>query len=248
MQTTNVWNKLNLHSREVILLLFAVLSFSVSFAQKDHKEKVINLPHYDERFFHYGFTVALNGAAYNLQHSDYFYNNNDSITPYSINGDRTIGFTLGFIINLHINDNFDFRVLPNVGFYNRNLSYQFDKLGEVKQEIESNVLELPMLLKFKSRRQGNFRAYVIGGVKLGAEVSSNKASSTGEDNLRVLNNDLVVEYGLGVDIYNPMFKFSPEIRFAHGLNNMLLKGDPNIYTKSLDRISTHTVTLYFHFE
>ena len=245
MQASYIWNKLNIYSRKVILLSLLVFSFSISFAQKDHKEKVINLPHYDERFFHYGFTVALNGAAYNVKHSNYFLNNTDSII--SINGERTIGFTLGFIINLHINDNFDFRVLPNVGFYNRNLSYEFNTLGEVKQEIESNVLELPMLLKFKSRRQGNFRAYVIGGIKPGIEVSSKIKESDGENSLRVRDNDLVIEYGFGVDIYNPMFKFSPEIRFAHGLNNMLVN-DPNIFAKSLDRISTHTVTLYFHFE
>jgi len=247
MQTINVWNKLNIHSNKVVFLsLFLIASF-VSFSQcKRNKEKVINLPHYDDRFFHYWFTVGLNGASYDIEQSDYFFTNTDSI--YKINPDRTIGFTIGFIINLHINDNFDLRILPNAGFYNRNISYQYDSpRGEVVQEIESNVLELPMLLKFKSRREGNFRAYVIGGIKLGAEVSSKVKESDGELNLRVKDNDFIVEYGFGIDVYNPMFKFSPEIRFAHGLNNMLVK-DPNVYSKMLDRVSTHTVTLYFHFE
>ena len=247
MQITNVWNKLNLYSNKVIFLaLFLIFSFT-SFSQgKRNKEKVMNLPHYDEGFFHYGFTVGLNGAAYNIEHSDYFFNNTDSI--YKINPNRTLGFTLGFIINLHINDNFDLRILPNVGFYNRNIAFEYDSpRGEEVQEIESNVLELPILLKFKSRREGNFRAYVIGGIKLGAEVSSKLKEDDGELNLRVKDSDFIVEYGFGVDVYNPMFKFSPEIRFAHGLNNMLVK-DPNVYSKNLDRVSTHTVTLYFHFE
>lgn len=246
MVALNIWHKRYIHSRKVTFLVFLLVSsWSVHAQKRDHQEKVINLPHYDERFFHYGFTVAVNGAAYTIDHSDYFLQNTDSIT--SINADRTIGFTIGFIINLHINDNFDFRVLPNVGFYNRNLTYDFSSQREVKQEIESNVLELPMLLKFKSRREGNFRVYVIGGVKPGVEVSSNQKQSTGEKNLRIKDNDFVIEYGLGVDIYNPMFKFSPEIRFAHGLNNMMVN-DPNVYAKSLDRLTTHTVTLYFHFE
>ena len=246
MQIINFWNKLYLHCSKVILLLFFFGFSLTTFSQKKFTEKVINLPHYDERFFHYGFTVALNEGAYNIDHSDYFFNNTDSIIK--INPDRTLGFTIGFIINLHINDNLDFRVLPNVGFYERNISYQYtSSLGEVKQKIGSNMLELAMLLKFKSRREGNFRAYVIGGLKPSMEVSSQRAQSTGEKNLRVTDNDLVVEYGFGVDVYNPMFKFSPEIRFAHGLNNMLVK-DPNVYAQTLDRVSTHTITLYFHFE
>lgn len=247
MQATYFWNKLYLYCNKVVFGIIFILISLNSFSQgKRIKEKVINLPHYDERFFHYGFTVAVNEASYNIDHSDYFFKNTDSIIK--INPDRTIGFTLGFIINLHINDNLDLRFLPNVGFYERNISYQYSSaLGEVKQEIASNMLELPMLLKFKSRREGNFRAYVVGGIKPSMEVSSKKAESDGKKSLRVNDNDFVVEYGFGIDVYNPMFKFSPEIRFAHGLNNMLVK-DPNVYSQTLNRVSTHTVTLYFHFE
>ena len=246
MQAINFWDKFNLHSGKVIFLVLVLFCSFNSNAQKRNKEKVQNLPHYDERFFHYGFSVAVNDASYNINHSNYFFNNTDSISK--VNPDRTLGFTLGFIVNLHLNDNFDFRILPNVGFYQRNISYQYTNgLGEVKQEIESNVIELPMLLKFKSKREGNFRAYVVGGIKPGIEVSSKLKESDGSDRLRVKDNDFVVEYGFGIDVYNPMFKFSPEIRFAHGLNNMLKK-DPNVYAQMLDRVSTHTVTLYFHFE
>lgn len=245
MQTPNFWNKLNIHSRKVIFLFMLTIISFTSFSQKRNKERVINLPNYDGRFFHYGFSVALNEAAYNINHSDFFFNNTDTI--YKITPDRTIGFTLGFVINLHINDNIDFRVLPNVGFYNRDITYYHANNGSTTQKIESNVLELPMLFKFKSRREGNFRAYVVGGIKPGLEVSSKLKESDGSKRLRVRDDDFIIEYGFGVDIYNPMFKFSPEIRFAHGLNNMLIN-DPNIYSKTLNRISTHTITLYFHFE
>ena len=246
MDTFNIWDKLNIRSSKIVLLLLFLSVTNHSFSQHKIDSKAINLPNYDERQFHYGFTVGINNAAYEIKHSEFYIQNNDSIL--GINPERSMGFTVGFIVNFHINDNFDFRLLPNVGFYNRDLEYTFKTIGVIKQEVETNVIELPLLLKYKSTRQGNFRAYVIGGVKPGIEVSSKVKEGTGEENLRVQNLDLVVEYGFGVDVYNPMFKFSPEIRFAHGLQNMLVKGDPNVFTQSLDRISTHTVTLYFHFE
>ena len=246
MDIFNIWNKLNLRSSKIVWVILFFLVISQGYSQKNKiNNRTKNLPNYDDRTFHYGFTIGINSASYNVNPSDFYLKNNDSIL--GINSINSLGFTLGFIVNFHISDNFDLRLLPNVGFYNRNIEYKFPTRGKIIQEIESNVIELPLLLKYKSRRQGNFRAYVIGGVKPGVEVASNKKLSNGKENLRVQDIDLVLEYGFGIDVYNPMFKFSPEIRFAHGIPNMLIK-DPNIFSKTLDRVSTHTVTLYFHFE
>lgn len=203
---------------------------------------------YDERKLHYGFSVGLNNSRYDIEHSDYYVENKDTIL--AVTPIPSTSFTLGFILNYHFNDIFDLRVLPNVGFYNRNVEYVFkneDGSGENPlRQIESTVIELPILFKYKSFRHENFRVYIVGGIKPGIEVN-NKKKQDRESILRVKPLDFSVEYGIGLDIYYPMFKLSPEIRFSHGIPNQLVKDD-NVFSKSLNRISTHTVTLFFHFE
>jgi hypothetical protein len=88
--------------------------------------------------------------------------------------------------------------------------------------------------------------YVLGGVRPGIEVGA-KRKELGDDRLRSKTLDFQVEYGFGFDFYYPLFKLSPEIRFSHGLINMRNK-DPNIFAQSIQRMNTHTITLYFNFE
>ena len=240
----------NLSSRKIIILFSLLLVVAIQcVAQNPFANTDKNMPDYEERNLHYGFSVGLNNSRFAIRHSDYFINNRDEIL--SVTPVPTTSFTLGFILNMHLNDIFDLRALPNVGFYNRDMLYEFvneDKLTSESplRQLESTVIELPLLFKYKSYRHKNFRVYVVGGIKPGIEVN-NKRKQDRETILRVKSGDLSVEYGVGLDIYNPMFKFSPEIRFSHGLPNQLVP-DANVFAESLSRISTHTITLFFHFE
>ena len=66
--------------------------------------------------------------------------------------------------------------------------------------------------------------------------------------LAVKSSNLAVEYGFGIDMYYPLFKLSPEIRISHGIRNMKKPNVYNKYTVPLDRVVTHSVTLYLMFE
>ncbi|WP_262922895.1 hypothetical protein [Hymenobacter cellulosilyticus] len=44
-----------------------------------------------------------------------------------------------------------------------------------------------------------------------------------------------------------MFKFAPELRFSHGLSNLLVPGK-DVYSRSLQSMKSNTVTLYLNFE
>ena len=87
---------------------------------------------------------------------------------------------------------------------------------------------------------------MLAGIKPALEVGSKK-NEIQDDRLRSNVFDFNVEYGCGFDMYYPLFKFSPEIRFSHGLVNLRLN-DPNEYARSLSSMLTHTVTMYFNFE
>lgn len=213
-----------------------------------------NLVAYDDRLLHYGFFLALNRSGFRAPASEYFNAQlfNPRIRPdaklYAINPRHAVGFTTGFILNVRIFDLLDVRVLPTVSFYQRfvDFRYQNDSIvTELKQSTFSFV-ELPILLKFKSQRRNNTRMYMVGGFKPGIEVGSKK-SEIQNDRLRSTTFDFAFEYGFGFDFYYPLFKFSPEIRFSHGIIN-LKNNDPNSYAYSISKLYTHTVTLYLNFE
>ena len=86
----------------------------------------------------------------------------------------------------------------------------------------------------------------MGGLKACFEAGAKKKEKK-KSELRTNAFDVTVDYGIGLDLYFQFFKFAPEIRFSHGLVNLLSK-DPNIYSESLLKLTTHTITLYLYFE
>jgi len=218
---------------------------------KTVKRKGQNLVAYDDRLLHYGFFLSINKSQFRVSTSPYFRSQQvitDTNSLAVINSVPSIGFTTGFILNVRIFEYLDFRLLPTVSFYQRFIEFETQRGArntELKQSTFS-FIELPMMLKFKSQRRNNSRMYVIAGIKPALEVGSKK-NEIQNDRLRSNVFDFNVEYGCGFDLYYPLFKFSPEIRFSHGLINLKSK-DPNKYAWSISSMLTHTVTLYFNFE
>lgn len=244
MQRAYFWNFVAVLGKKALIALFLILILpEISFAQINKRE--LNLPNYDERILHYGFTLGLNSTRYNLVHSAQYAKTDTVLSALS---PRSVGFSLGFVLNYKLADYFDVRLLPTVAFYERTVIYELKNAedGPVSQVTESTFIELPFLASYKSQRRGNFRVYLVGGIKPGIEAGAKKKEKK-ETELRTNNFDLSVDYGFGVDIYYPLFKWSPEIRFSHGILNML-NDDPNVYSRSLNRLTTHTVSLYLHFE
>lgn len=142
---------------------------------------------------------------------------------------------------------FDLRLLPNVAFYERKIRYRFPNVSQPVDAIfESSFIEFPLLLKYKAHRRANHRMYMVGGFKYGIEVGGKKDEKK-KSQLRTTGSDFALDIGFGVDKYYPLFKFSPELRFAIGLKNLHNKDD-NIFSNSIERMKTYTVTLYLHFE
>ncbi len=222
---------------------------------KTVKRKGQNLVAYDERFLHYGFFLAINKSQFLARSSDHFVlqqrdslRQRDSSALVVMNSVPSLGFTTGFILNFRIFDLLDFRMLPTVSFYQRYI--EFENLKGVRNvELKQSTfsfIELPLMVKFKSQRRNNSRMYMIAGIKPALEVGSKK-NEIQNDRLRANVFDFNVEYGCGFDMYYPLFKFSPEIRFSHGFVNLKVN-DPNEYARSVRSMLTHTVTLYFNFE
>lgn len=246
MQTTNFWHKLHLHRHKIIILIFCVICGTPLIAQ-DYKEE--NLPNYDEQLIHYGFYIGGHTASMKVRYNEaYLTNQFDSL--HSVIPQSSPGFTVGFIFNLRIAQYLDFRVTPGVGLYQYTLNYNiYDQanVSLVQGKKEAFYGELPILLKYKAQRRGNFTAYMVGGAKPSFEVSGKRPSEINEDILLINTFNLALEFGFGVDIYYKLFKFSPEIRFSRGLNNALFN-KTNSFSSPLNELVTNSVSIYLQFQ
>ncbi len=171
----------------------------------------------------------------------------------SISSNPSQGFAVGFLARLRITDNLELRTTPSLVFTDRALSYQYrTPLQNVDKQVHASMIELPLDLKIKSDRLGNFRAYILGGVKYSYGINAPKKND--DANLspldKMVNNKrsyASYEVGLGCDIYFDYFKFSPEIKVSNAFKDVLIAED-NPYSRPIDKLFLHTVVFTIYFE
>jgi hypothetical protein len=228
--------------------MLSILSATKLSAQQ--KRQILNLPNYDRQIVHFGFILGVNTFNFTAKPIEdiRILDSLMTVTP-----KRASGFSLGIVSNLHLGDNLDFRFLPTLSFGERSLIYQIknlaaDSIYERTKPVESTLLEFPLLLKFKSQRHGNYRAYVLGGFKPTIDLASqDKVDSRGEKLLKLKRNDYHYEIGMGFDFYSQYFKFSPEIKLAFGMRNLMIP-EGNIYTSGVEKLTSRAIYLSFTFE
>lgn len=210
-----------------------------------------NNPNYDlRRKITYGFHLGLHSSTFQIKYSELF-TTPEFDTVFAVQPEWRRGIVLGLLINYRVTEFLDVRLTPQVAFYEHALSYIYVRTSNPmptdRQVVESTMVEFPILAKYKSTRRGNVRMYMIGGIKPGIEASGKKELESITTRLYVSDFNLGLEAGLGLDLYYPLFKFSPELRFSHGINNML-KNPNNPYGQPLARINTNTISLYLIFQ
>lgn len=246
MQAPYIWNKFNLYGSKIIFLLTFLLVVQTVHAQRIRYVRTNN-PNYDRRKLSYGFLIGLHSSTYQIKYADKFVTHSFD-TVYAVTPLWSGGFSLGFIVNYRLAEFLDLRLTPDVAFYENRVRYSYtNKLPSNDQLAETVMVEFPLLLKYKSERRGNIRMYMIGGVKPSIEASGKKDIENSKIGLEVKGSNVSLEAGFGFDLYFPLFKFSPELRFSKGMAN-ILSNTTNVYGQPLSRINTNTVTLYLLFQ
>ena len=224
--------------------------------EKNRKGKITgitvdNLPAYNNRFFRPGFYIAPNFSRFFIEQSSYYVSNlKDGVSANSI---ISPGLGVGFIGDIRLGDRhtpFHLRFAPGVTFLTRQVEFtargNADPDSIKTQEISNTQIEFPFLLKYQSDRRHNTRLYMIAGIKPCVTVG-NRRNVPDRNMLRAVDNDLTLEYGVGLDLFYPFFKFAPELRFSYGLGNVL-QNRTDLYSRSIQSLRTNTVTLYLNFE
>lgn len=253
MFTTHIWHQHDLYRQKVIL--FTVLTFIFiagfshnSLAQKYEYKRIYD-EFYDDKPVHFGFLFGFGSSRFNLYHSKNFGSGSATDSAVTIVSPGNFAFQVGGLVNFKLTDRFDFKTGMNIALYGREVDYRFNNSPDFPPELrESTWLEIPLLLKYKSQRRGNSRMFLDAGFKIGIEANVRKnAASTRRLDTRTA--DISLEYGVGFEQFFKYFKFTPEIRFSHGLTNMFIPPtNNNPYARDIQRLNAHTVTLYLMFE
>ncbi len=169
----------------------------------------------------------------------------------SIGSRRTPGFAVGFISRYSLTEHLEARLTPALVFADRELNYTFNNPADnTVRQVQATTVDAPLLLKIKSDKVGNVRAYLVGGVKYSMAISKQK-EDLNQDFLqrKILNtrNFTSYEAGIGCDIYFQYFKMSPELKISNSMGNLLVQGT-NPLSSPIDKLFLHQIMFSLHFE
>ena len=228
---------------------FRIIFFLVSFMAIGQtknifaKDPIINQENFDKQKLHWGYFLGFNSYDYKI---DYLQPNQ------YIEVTKTTGFNVGLVGDLRLQEYINLRFEPGLYVTQRNLKYSnFVNERDALREVKGTNIHFPLLLKFSSKRTGNIRPYLLGGVSSTLNLGSNAKSI--DDNLqqrfRVKQWTFNYEIGFGIDLYTEYFKFTPSIRGVFGLNDELIRDiDPNSpWTGNIDALKTRAVFINFTF-
>ncbi|MBL4623680.1 MAG: PorT family protein [Flavobacteriales bacterium] len=243
--------------KHILYILIAVLLINLDgFAQVKKKGKtskgtpILNLEKFDRKKIHFGFALGFNTADFIMET-----NLNDSLLK--LESQRQSGFNLGIITDLHMGPYFDLRFVPTLAFAQRNLEYTYqfydaENPEVLKKEIESTFLNFPLNLKYRSVRQTNFAAYIIGGGSYSFDLASqhktdNSNAQTGDIVIKLNRHSYLWEVGVGFDFFLEYFKFSTELKMSYGINNIAVN-DNTMFSEPISSLKSKIFTLSFNFE
>lgn len=233
----------NIYRHSLILIALLWGMYAPLFSQKGN----FNYLDFENKPYYFGIVLAYNQGDYQISHSKNFPLNDSIRIAESLKG---VGFNLGGIINLKVGRYVDFRVQPTLSFTERKITYStpFDQRAPYTRSVQAVLFEIPFHLRYKSEPYNDKRFFLVTGVKYGVDVANDSRSRDAADLVKISPNDFMFEVGVGLQIFFPYFIFSPEIKYSHGLGNVLV-ADPLLpQSNIIDRLVSRSLTISFHFE
>ena len=233
-----------------ILIIIACFTTCVGVGHAQIQTKPWTLAKLDRKTVYFGFHIGFNTMNLGIRPVG---NPAALDSIYKIESKAGSGFSMGILTNVRLHEYIALRAVPSISFGGRTLLYtekfQGDtKFREVKKNIESTYLELPVLLRLKSARLNDVRLYIETGFKYSFDLSSKAGTDdSGENLVKLKKHNYSFELGTGIDIYLKYFKFTPSVRVGWGLNNALYKED-HIYSGALNKAYNRTILVAFYFE
>ncbi len=207
-----------------------------------------NLQNHDAKPYHFGFSLGVNRMNFALRPVEKQFPNIRNVFP-----EPDIGFHIGIVSNLKLNEYLDLRFVPTLAFGDRYVEFYTGENyspneWEYIQHLEATIMEFPLHIKYKSARMTNTRAYVIGGFKYTHDLAS-MDELEGDIYLAVGRNDIHYEMGVGFDYYFYYFKFALEVKASFGIGELKRRvAGRDIFYDPIDRLNSKTIMVSFLFE
>lgn len=242
-----LWKKRNFVKRWVVVFYFlcALIPATAQFRGE------LNLPDNDDKRYHIG--IVIMGATSRFQVSQHpRFLESDSVLVSS--PENAAGVGLGGMHTFKLNHRFSARIVfPQLLFTTKSIRYNltYPISGESKEmvkNIESILLGVPIQIKFQSDRIGNFRVYMMGGVKWEYDLSSKAAARNAEDLIKLRASDFGIEAGIGFNFYMPFFILSPELKISNGLSDSHSRDTNLKFSNVIDRLNSRMIVFSLIFE
>ena len=227
------------------LILILIISYSSLLGQRGVNQ---NLKGFDENNrVHFGMILGINQLNANLTVNNSIFTED---TIYSVNIKSSPGFNIGVVTDFHVGSSWDIRALPTLIFGERYFEYLIPTehgLFLDKRQSESTYVSIPVEIKYKAERYGNWRPYLTGGGFAAYDMVSQKNTLESISIVRLKKWDYGYTVGFGFEFFLEYFKFSPQFKWDKGIRNMIIK-DNTPFTNIIDNFRSNTFTISFTFE
>ena len=228
--------------------IFFVLGFLLlvcpSTKAQFNENPVLNIANYDDFFLNWGYFLGFNQCDFKFEYKR-------DINEIYVN--KTLGFNVGLIAEIRINKFLDLRFEPGLYYNARMLEFLvFTNKNDALRKVKSTYINFPILLKVSTKRIGNFKPFLVGGVSTAINLGSNENNIA--DNsagvFRMKKSIFNYELGFGIDFYTEYFKFSPSIRGIFTISDELVRdNNPNsLWTGNIKGMRTRGIFINFTFE
>ena len=199
---------------------------------------------------------VINRVHSNIFDSDTILFHNRSVTP-----KYKPSFTVGIVGNLRLGKRFDLRLIPSLSFGDKYVDYTYEIIRSKERDVIDwdfehtsivhdetklfvTVIDLPLHIKYKSKRYNNFAAYIIAGCDTRFDLSP-----LWSDKKMIKSKvfDFAAEIGTGVDFYTHFFKFGIEAKMSFGTLNTLNHKN-NQYDSSINGLHNRMFQVSLTFE
>lgn len=239
------------------LLLFLAIG------AKAQERTVENRPYCDLRPLHFGVIVGTSMQDMTLLNNapSMQVNEEGTMSEYAITCDQDrwdIGFHVGVLGEVRLDQYFALRVAPQMYFGNRHILFRnFSQLGadgrpaEERQDMKTAYVLSSFDVIYAAKRFNNHRPYIMAGI-----APTINLTTKANDFIQLKRTDVFFEAGIGCDCYLPFFKLRPELKFMYSLTNSLNKKhinditDPNMlkYAGAVNSVRSKMIALTFYFE
>ncbi len=232
--------------RRKIITIF-VLCFVANFTVNAQFGGNYNKEEWDDQNVHFGINLGINRSHFSFGHHPLFLLKDSVMVVESIN---STGLNLAWLVDKRLSNHFNIRTYPiNLTFtekaFEYNLKYPDKPGGEDSitiKKVQSISLALPIQLKFSSDRIGNFKVYMLGGVRAEYDLAANAGARKAENLIKLNRFDYGVEAGLGFHFYYPYFILTTELKTGWGLGNLHSRDKDLKFSSVIDKINSRTIT------